>query len=309
MRKFYLNFFRINCILCLIFSFPLAGQIVEVPDSSNTGSVKGWEVSSIQVSTGSASLGESYFNFRKFQKLAPNSFLLNQSYPGYLESNFNIGSDRASVFSFSVTLNKLRSNRNDIKFSAGFNYFPNISYSSNLSKSTSFPFDTLISTQTGNAIYFDSIFTSSCVAEYNYDHLRADLNFFFESKSKTRWTLYGGLGLSIGLSLKNYITVNFNEWSQIEPRDNSYNYYIPYQQNYSGLSFGNEVFENRTNASAATYLLGGVRFNVSKRNLFWSKVAFFYEIRPSLNYFYFPKLNAYLRAGFMNQLGVHIRMR
>ncbi|MFM2135218.1 MAG: hypothetical protein RL021_618 [Bacteroidota bacterium] len=149
-----------------------------------------------------------------------------------------------------------------------------------------FPYDTLISTQTGTQYYTDSVHYEQYRFTYGNRQLRVDGNLLFRLHPEKRWVLQGGIGMSLGYS---YSSTCELEYRTRDDAGGGYGYFGPSW--YSGAydQIGNqqkdrEEFENSNVFGGGIYVPLGLDFRVGKRRDFWKPIHFYFESRPGIEF-------------------------
>jgi hypothetical protein len=172
-------------------------------------------------------------------------------------------------------------------------------FSGNLFKEERKPYDTLISTQTGDAYYVDSVDAKNLNMSYTADQLRLDGSLIFRTDPAARWSLHAGIGLSAGMSMnaqteilymhKKYTEMQFVEFSNGDGF-------------YDTDNFESENFRNKPSFGFSAYVPMGIDFRMGNKREFWKHTHLFYEMGPGVNVTVIPEMrtltNMSLRHGF-----------
>lgn len=290
--------------------YPCVMMAQETASNTKTESHSCFRASDLAVSTGFFSQATTNSTVEDFRKLAPNSTLLNFNSNGYSRS-FGTSFDSYTVYNTAIgiqLLNKRKQEyRNNPQLRIGISYTSESLLSAYYNRETSRPYDTLSSSQTGQAIYVDSVFNSSYSMNYYNNVLSLDLALLFRTNPEARWALFAGIGCTAGISLNAYTSIFHLESSgTISYSDNaSFN-------NYYGNSFRNtdveyESFNNKGGYSITGYLPIGVDWRIGKKREFWMPLHLFYEMRPGLNISNIPELGSQVTANLQNSWGVRYR--
>lgn len=210
-----------------------------------------------------------------FEKLASNSLLLAEDYGNYVSyygsSNFKAG------IGLQFRNKEKTGFRNHMELRLGVAYSGYNGYSSYASNSTNTPYDTLVSQQTGNEYYIDSVHVNFASVSHTFDLLSFDASLIFRTNSEARWSLYGGLGASFGTSL--YANTRVSKGSY------SYTTGVTTGGNYSWHSSTGdyENYNNGSNTSFMVYVPVGLDFRVANNNQFFNKLHFYTEVTPSFS--------------------------
>src|SRR5690606_33840629 len=134
------------------------------------------------------------------------------------------------------------------------------------------PYDTLTSSQTGQVVYIDSVYTQNYSMDYVSEQLRLDGSVIFRTNPEGRWSLYAGIGFTVGLSVNATTEIYYSKYGRIETRypngqtSHSYQYYYP-----GSYISKTETFRNKTNFSVSPYIPMGVDFRIGKKREFWKR--------------------------------------
>lgn len=270
------------------------------------------KVSEFSVSTGSFMQESPITQFSDWQRMAPGSTLLpaltkdlssfNQSTNEYNSGNVwsaNLGlqfTDRAGM----------RYNRNPL-LRLGIQYQGATVLSQSFDKQTTFAHDTLVSSQTGELTYVDSIQVEHYDINYRQKRLMLDASVIFRTKSESRWGLYAGVGMSLGASFRNQVELDYHTFKGA-------NGILPMRDFMFNNMFGNnndnrhEHFANQASFAGALYIPLGATFRLSNKHDFWRKISLTLETRPGLYWSGVPELTTTtLNTGVATQVGFRVQ--
>lgn len=246
-----------------------------------------------------------YFNLSSslddFQKLAPESVILNSDLSEYENQNFGTSSGSSSGFSVLLGF-KLKDSSGEFNnrriLRVGFSYGYNQSLYYNLTKSDRTTIDTLVSIQTGEEFYIDSVSSETISMDYSSHVFMLDASLVFKTDADARWSLYGGVGISLGLNLNPRVDVYYNNFEAFESPQNN-------PSNIISGTFSSEQFSTKSGIMAGVYLPGGVDFRLGDRP-FWYRTHLIYELRPSLLVSDIPELKTYAQLGFVQSFALRV---
>lgn len=166
--------------------------------------------------------------------------------------------------------------------------------------------DTLSSAIDGGELYIDSLFvhTTNIVQEANM--LNLDVAVIFQTDREKQWSIYGGGGLLLGVSVNASTIINEQLYSR-------YEYSGKYAQNevnsFSILDWKNNYsrFDNKMNLNGILYLPLGVDMRLGNHKDFWKRLHLFYEFRPELGFHYAPETGSISEFRFSQGLGLTVR--
>lgn len=244
-------------------------------------------------------------SYLDFQKLNPESVLLDANFDGYTSSSGFTGFV-SPAFSANLGINFLDKEKTDYKSNTQLRIgisFSELNLSSTLHKSESNRFDTLTSSQTGQVVYSDSVKDSYYNMNYKSQQLRIDVSIIYRTDPAARWSLYGGLGIEAGQSVMAYSNITYSESSKTETQSNSgiYSNYSNYSSTYT-----TERLNNKNSYGYAAYIPMGIDFRVGNKRAFFKQLHFYYEARPFINYTNIPELGNTSSVGLKSGLGIRV---
>ncbi len=275
----------ISFIACL--AFVLSAPKASCQDSE--GQSPRLKIVSAYVLPGAISVTIPANTLTDFRTLAPESKIQNQDFVGYDDTE---DWNSSSLFHFAPAIG-IRFNRPDGNASNHFLMRVGIDYSegellhAGRYKSTRVPYDTLISTQTGEATYLDSVFSNSVSMIHSASFLQLDVSFLWSTDFNARFQVYGGVGLAAGLS--------FNAATSIREYDNAYGAGGGYD--YYDKASKSERFLSQSSFSGNVYLPLGLDWQLGKQG-FWEAIHLVCEFRPALAVYTIPELDSYISPSF-----------
>lgn len=267
--------------------------------------VKLFSVQDVYMHVGSFTERLTYTSLNDFQKLAPNSQLLNADLSGYDENRYFNYSGRSN-FSVLVGMH-LRDKegtgyRKNTQIRIGFNYMDGDLLNKNYNKDESYPYDTLTSSQTNQVFYVDSTVNRSYSLAYYSEQLRLDASVIWQSNNEARWCFIMGLGFNAGFSFNGYTNISYEEIHRAD-FSNSYSY----NQGYYFESSNEQVSENFKNKGAGTFSLFmplAIDFRLGKKNELLKHLHLYYELRPTFSYSGVSNLEYSYKKGFLVAFGL-----
>lgn len=237
-----------------------------------------------------------------FQRLAPNSTLLQSDFTGFnmgenymFYGPFNFGSASYNSLQLGLTFKNEPSLLWRIGISHGSS--GDLSYWAN--RSITAPYDTLTSSQTGQQYFTDSTYSENYFMRYSSQQLHLESSVIFRTNPAKRWSLYAGAGLSFGLSYKAETYINYFANSSVSGLTSEYSG----SQNYQSKT---EHFKNKMTTSTSLFVPMGVDFRIGKNREFWKRLHLYYEMKPSVSIISIPELNTFTRVNMINTLGLKI---
>jgi len=214
-----------------------------------------------------------------YRKLAPASNILKGDFSGLVKSG--VSEDAGVVQSLSIGL-KIRNKektgyRKNMQVRLGVHYYSDLYTNVNYRKTDRVPYDTLVSGQTGAVIYRDSINEQGIRLNHSAEQIRISAAIYFSTESTSRWMFYGGVGASVGSTLKNYTTLSSYEYSYLEYEND-----MPAQERKYKLNEYEEYLANNTLAWSV-FSTAGIDFRIGKKRKFWQPIHLFTEFKPTFD--------------------------
>lgn len=243
-----------------------------------------------------------------FKKLAPQSTLLTNNFSDFNQSGGFGFSGNASL---SMMLGIQFSNKEKTSYKKspllrlGLSYFSGAGFSANLYKTTTKPYDTLSSQQTGQTVYKDSVINRNYYMNYTSQQVRLDASLIFRTNPEARWSLFAGVGITAGISINARTDISYYADSRTQERNSGNSSSNSYYNNSSG-NYKSESFVNTTNFGASVYVPMGLDFRLGKKNEFWKRMHLFYEARPGVNALIIPELTTLLNGSIQQGIGLRV---
>lgn len=282
-------------VVCLLLCFALAAQA-----QNETPKIK---ITDAYILTGVQTVPQLAASTADMRTLAPQSVLLQQDYTGYESYSYNGYSGNGQV-AFRMGLQSIKKPNRELQL--GVSFGSGMQASNTLSFTTSTPYDTFTSSQTGEQIIVDSVYNKHVISNYRTDQLQLDASLIYRTDHSARWSFYGGIGASVGTSLR--ATTSIYSYGT-----SSANTILTSEDAYS-YSFANSTFEqgereefnNKNVFNASVFIPAGIDFRIGKRNEFWQQLHLVYELRPNVGVVAIPELDATVSAGIQNNVGLRL---
>ena len=267
---------------------------------------------SIQNGFSSPSQNQDPLGLADFQLLAPNAEILQQDLSDFDQYNgfiFNRrGNNNISGLYVGLRFNNW-SNNNFLRapvLRLGINQEILSFNGSSFYQDIRTPYDTLISSQTGNYMFVDSIATTSINMNYFSNKLAFDAAMIFQTTDEYRFSFHTGIGLNAGLTYNNRTEITKDESNSIIYFENgsAYNYYSSY---YGGFgAYEKENIKNKSGFFFSAYVPIGLDFRFGKNREFWKHMNLFVETRPSFNFQSIPEIGLRTNLRFSGNLGFKV---
>lgn len=215
-----------------------------------------------------------------YRTLFPNSTILEGDFNsyGYPDFTFNTSSMVNVLWGIQLKQNEGFEQR----LRAGVTFSGITPTFGNFYNSSSFAYDTLTSSRTGEVTYLDSIYMENIFINTSQKQVGLDVAYLIKANHNGRWCFYGGVGLEIGALLNVEANISRSSYSYYS---NDLGYYYP-------NSIGHEYDDNRQSEVqrlgggfyTQLYLPVGLDLRLSMRNAFWRRMHLYTELRPSMGY-------------------------
>lgn len=232
-----------------------------------------------------------------FRKLAPNSILLKEDLPSYNSFGYYNGRGNFS----SVQLGLTFKNHLNALLRVGISNMGVSGLQNSYSKQDYFPYDTLTSSATGEQTFIDSVSSQSYFMNHSSRQIRLDAALIFRTDASARWSLFAGIGASLGVNYNatTYISYYTNNYINNQ-NGNSYNY------GYNNGSEKTESFTTKNYLTTTAYIPMGVDFRIGKNQAFWKRLHLYYEIKPSISMTQIPALRTMTTVNMTQALGLKV---
>ncbi len=261
------------------------------------------------------SLGVGPFSFSSgissvttFQKLAPQSELLKMNLKEFNSSYYYDELHSNTITGGYAHFNIVGKDRPEALFSRSFRigiaYADQSTYFNSYNRIETFTIDTVTSNTTGIQYPIDSTASQSLSMNYNQSQLYVDAAYLLQTGECNRFSLFGGLGAAVGLTIDAFTTVylsdNFsyaaNTPQLFQPQDEDYNY-------------KEEVFKNKVGVSFIASIPLGVDFRIGQNRSFWKNSHLCFEIRPSLYVNQIPEVETELTTAVISMFSYRFQFR
>lgn len=261
---------------------------------------KGLRISEFHIQNGMGYNSMQNYELSDFQSLAPNSVLLKNDLSEFTPNSYFMfngarGFNGNSYQSIQLGLT-FKNNPNPL-WRIGISHGASNSFSAGFSKDTYAPFDTLTSSQTGEQFYIDSVHSENYFMDYRSQQLRIESSLIYRTNVEKRWSVYAGIGASLGLSYNAHTHISYSTSDYISST------YSNYSGNYSTAT---EHYRNKTNISTSLFVPMGVDFRIGKNKEFWKRLHLYYEMKPSLSFLSVPELRTFTSVNMINSFGLKV---
>jgi hypothetical protein len=265
------------------------------------------DVNEVYIYAGINTTEASYSSLEDFRQLAPGSMILRRDFSDHMASN-GLSLYTNSMFAMNIGVRFANKERNDYRkpqLRIGFSYFSQPTLSNNYYRVETKPYDTLSSTQTGQAIYIDSVITSSYSMEYSTRQLRLDASLVFRANPQGRFSLYSGIGFTAGWAIQANTHISHVTGKGVQSSaPGSYS-----SGNTSQYEFSSENFINQSGFGCSAFIPLGIDLRVGKKREFLKMLHLFYEVRPQIDVTRIPELRTVTNAGLQHGMGLRVTAR
>lgn len=279
-------------------AFVLASiAVVNAQETSNSFQIK---AASVQV--GFLSGSSTISNISDFQKLASTSDFKESDVIGF-RRNSNFFGSTGPAFSMNLILAKPADEsraRLNTEFRFGISYQQYDVFNLSYSRTDNFRVDSLLSLRTGDQTFVDSVYSQDYNLSYTQNQVMVDADVTISTNPNKRFKFYGGVGLSIGLSVAPYTTISYSTSSSLEQSETQFN-------TFDSESEFDDTFENFRNEAGffgRVYLPLGIDFRIGKTSETAKKYHMFLESRTSLMFQSVPELSLITNTGNVTALGL-----
>jgi hypothetical protein len=238
-----------------------------------------WKVAEASLSVLTQSNGKPSITHQDLQKLAPSNSLLQSVNTGSYNTQYNFSQVNPSTGTgFRMLLGLEMPKSNNAKytklFRVGFAYLSNSDYSKYYYKTDKVIIDSFVSLSNGQKFFADSVNNDYFSTNLISDEIRLDANLIFRTNPKAIFSLYGGVGLSLG-------TI-FNASVEARKTNNAYRTF-PLTNSTNSNYYSTKTESNAVSGgfSAMVYIPMGFDVRFSKKPNLWQNVHFFTEVSPS----------------------------
>ncbi len=267
--------------------------------------IKYVKVSSVYAQIGAMPLLPNTSTVKEFDALAPQSELMKKINNIVTNNNYfyvHLGTSFSALASFKFANKNKTGYKENREFRLGISSYHVFKKSMDANTQSAQRVDTIISSQTGTR-YIDSVTYKSYNLNYRNMQIRLDGAFIFRTNPASRWNLYGGIGLTFGISINAHTTITENLYSSNQ---------VTGTYNYSYQSISNnpktEIFNNKKSLNGSVYIPLGIDFRLGRSKEPWSKTHLYIELRPSLEFINIPELKTYIYDAVQASFGFRVRI-
>lgn len=165
-------------------------------------------------------------------------------------------------------------------------------------RTTTLTYDTLVSTITGERYPVDSVLDSSYDIEHRYRMVGLQASLLWRTKG--RFSLYGGVGVGVGLVYDAITQVHYSLSSSISGPA------VP--QDGEDAITDEEIFQNGSGSWFQWHIPLGLDYRMHRTHELWSRVHLYYELAPQMIFAQRPDLRSTVGTGLSALLGVRVTL-
>jgi hypothetical protein len=297
---------NINLLIFTILLIPISHASAQNKISKSDSKVT---ISEVYVLSGFTMNDIKHGSLSDFKKVAPESVLLQNDFTGYSEQGWYEWGGK-SVFSALLGIQFMEKQKGTPRknpiLRLGVNYTSGAILSGGMFRKDRRRYDTLASARTGQQIYLDSVTRTNYGMRYNSDQIQFDGSLIFRSHPEARWSLFGGIGITTGFSIRSNTVINYFRSGGTETRFPNDDYIYTSNYDYDGNNYKSETFNNKNKMVISTYLPMGLDFRIGKKNQFWKQIHLFYEFRPGITMTSIDRLQTLVSVAIPQALGIKI---
>lgn len=284
-------------MLCLVSLAFAQAQTLTTPP------VKRVAVSNVSIQTGFIYTQETTSNLEDYKTLAPQSHLLQQDFSSFSSISYQ-PLTTSPYISVCMGLQfgdkqKTTYKKNPI-LRLGLTYLGGKTMYSIKNKVETYAYDTLVSLQTGQQYFIDSVSYRQIRTHYSYEQLLIDAALLYRTNPSARWSLSIGVGGMARFSLKANANISYSKSEQVStPRG------INFYSQYYGFS-QSEILKSNTNMGLSAYIPMGIDMRIANKNTFWNKIHLFYEVRPTIGVLKIQQLPTIVQSSIQQGFGIKV---
>lgn len=216
------------------------------------------------------------------------------------DHRFSTGQRTAgTAFMAAVSLHPFqRSDQRGPELRAGFLSANDLVAAARYERTTTTTYDTLVSAITGERYPVDSVLDSSYDIEHRYRMVGLQASLLWRTKG--RFSLYGGIGLGVGLVYDAVTQVRYSLSASVSgpvvPSDGE------------DAIMVEELFQNGTGSWFQWHIPLGLDYRTHRTHELWSRVHLYYEIAPQMLFAQRPGLRSTVGTGLWLLLGVRVTL-
>jgi hypothetical protein len=276
-------------VLLAASAFYLTALFAQEPTPTKTEKKCSFHITEVQLQNGFQLNPMPHTNLLDFQAMAPNSALLATDF-----SSFSLANRQVTGGSFHALSVGIKFKKSNPTLRLGIAYLMNNNLNMAYEKVIKYAYDTLTSSQTGS----QTILTHDSLYRYSMTNLskqlRLDAALIFRTNESARWSLYAGVGASLGYTIESTTRIDYTieNLDRTKSKENTID------------SRQTEIFENKNYLTSSIYAPLGIDFRMGKKREFWKHLHLTYELKPSINFVAIPEIKTATVVGMVSTGGL-----
>lgn len=281
-------------------TFPTLLLILLVPAVRGQEAPRPAPWSSVQLAIGSFLDQRVHLFQSHLAALAPGA-----TFPGRADHNYGPMPTNAGS-SFQVGIGMLpfrRADRIGPELRWGLMATGDLSVSAHFSRVDRMPFDTLVSTGSGQTIPLDSVHITSVNIDHHYRLIGAHGALLWRTRG--RLALFGGVGLAGGLLYDTHTEVHYRRSAHVE--GDGY-YAVPDHWPVDPDADRSVLYTNGNGHWLQWHLPFGAEYRLHRSHELWGRLQLYLELVPQMLFVQRPVIGHTMGFGFQHQLGLRLQL-
>lgn len=286
--------------LLLLLALSFAGRIVAQEDYVQAPVPSGpW--GSVYLMSGASRLEQRDLLISDFRSLAPGAEMLDQDFAGFQQSISWGSAPSSAAISAIVGVHPFRSEQNrGPELRMGLQFASGVVGTLDYQRSLRFPLDTLVSPSTGTTFVIDSTHSTQYSFRHRSDRIGAEGSLIFRTGGRSRWSLYGGVGMGIGARLNATTSLTRTERGSVNSPTGGLR--------FDGDSSQEERYTNSGGAWCTLQVPFGFGFQLARHGDFLRRMDLFIEGRLGTLVYGTKELGTITSFGTQTLFGLRVRI-
>ena len=281
---------RAYIVFCIVLSLFFTHTLLRSQEKQNT-----FEIDNASVSIGFSMNQTSDLHTSTLRALAPKSLLIEQ-YGHFLKpEQQHKGSYANGLREVQLNLGFRNTNHPGQHLQFGLTYQGKMSRAATQGAVYSTTADTLTSQSTGTQYPVDSIYSQNLIGGYSSNVLRLMTSYRFHQRVGERWSFYGGLGGSVGVTVSPQVDITYLETSRSDVEGFDTNTPLGYVR-VEESNVVTESFASDMSFSFGAFVPLGFDFTVAKWDKNMNRLSLFLEAQPGVFAQYVPEGSTFLHS-------------
>lgn len=257
---------------------------------------------SVHLASGGSSIDDRQLLISDFRKLLVGTVFSEEDLGAYRQNSYSWGgSGRSRAVVLGIGIHPFRNDeRSGPELRMGFTYVGGTAGRLGYDRTERYVLDTLMSSSTGMVFLVDSTFTSRYDMGHDAERFGLDASLIFRSSGRSRWSVYGGVGLGVG--------ARFNARTWVNKAEEGVVNYPGTSARFEMLATRYEQVDNSGGVWVAFHAPIGVGFRLSKRNNLLGRMDLYLEGRPGMLVQGSTELGTITSFGSQSLFGLRFRL-